>query len=130
MVEENEGAGAEAVAEAPVVDERIEKIARVCHEANRAWCVVLGDDSQVSWDEAPEWQQDSAREGVRLGLQGLGPADLHQSWMQSKLDDGWVYGPVKDADAKTHPCLVPYSELVAEQRVKDSLFHAVVNALG
>jgi hypothetical protein len=51
------------------------------------------------------------------------------AWCRSKVADGWVFGPVKDADAKTHPCLVPYDALPREQQRKDALFVAVVNAL-
>jgi hypothetical protein len=38
--------------------------ARAAHEANRAYCGALGDWSQPSWDAAPQWQKDSARNGV------------------------------------------------------------------
>lgn len=41
-------------------DVAIEKIAACCHEANRAYCRGLGDDSQVSWFDAPVWQKKSA----------------------------------------------------------------------
>jgi hypothetical protein len=108
----------------------IEKIARVCHEANRAWCVTLGDRSQPAWDDAPEWMVKSAIDGVRAALSNkAGAAGLHNAWCEAKRRDGWVFGPVKDAVAKTHPCLVPYDDLPAEQRAKDALFEAVVGAL-
>ena len=57
------------------------------------------------------------------------PSAQHEAWMRDKVADGWVYGPVKDADAKTHPCMVPYDQLPPEQRVKDHVFKAIVNAL-
>jgi hypothetical protein len=41
-------------------------IARVCHEVNRAYCTSLGDESQLPWDSAPQWQKDSAINGVRF----------------------------------------------------------------
>jgi hypothetical protein len=47
---------------------------------------------------------------------------MHENWTKDKVADGWVYGEVKDAAAKTHPCLVPYDQLPANQRFKDSLF--------
>jgi hypothetical protein len=43
--------------------------------------------------------------------------------------NGWAYGPVKDADAKTRPCGVPYEELPVEQHRKHVLFKAIVAAL-
>lgn len=50
--------------------------------------------------------------------------------MAQKANDGWVYGPVKDPEAKTHPCMVPFDELPYVQRKKDAIFRAMVHALG
>jgi RyR domain. len=55
--------------------------------------------------------------------------NLHQNWLDQKKKDGWVYGKTKDAEKKTHPCMVPYSDLPKEQQVKDHLFHAIVSIL-
>lgn len=103
-------------------------IARICHEANRAYCESIGDKSQVSWDEAPEWQKESAVKGVqaKAANPNLTPADMHASWCDFKKQDGWQYGTKKDAEAKTHPCMVPYEELPVEQRSKDHIFSAIV----
>ena len=123
----------EARLQLPVSEERrdhIEEIARVCHEVNRAYCQALGDHSQPVWEDAPEWQRVSARMGVDLHLSGdFGPEASHVSWMQQKLDEGWKYGPVKDPEAKQHPCIVPFAELPREQQAKDFIFRAVVHAL-
>lgn len=101
--------------------------ARAAHEVNRAYCEAMGDDSQVPWDEAPRWQRDSARMGARAALDPAQTPEMsHGGWMRHKLEQGWTYGPTKDPEAKTHPCLVPYADLPAEQRAKDSLFLAVV----
>jgi hypothetical protein len=104
-------------------------VARVCHEANRAYCLALGDTSQVAWEDAPDWQRESARLGVDNALNGATPEQSHECWMMQKAATGWRYGAVKDAEAKTHPCFVPYAQLPADQLAKDALFVAVVNAL-
>jgi len=105
-------------------------IARVCHEANRALQIEAGDPAvSPSWDEAPEWQRASAVEGVAEARAGATPEQLHDSWCDSKVRDGWSFGAVKDAEAKTHPCLVPYDELPEDQRRKDAVFGAIVGAL-
>jgi hypothetical protein len=108
-----------------------EDIARVCHEANRALCLTHGDLSQVSWDDAPEWQRSSAIVGVQYVFDNpsAGPEDQHNCWMQQKVNEGWVYGPIKDAVNKVHPCLVPYEQLPEHQKKKDMLFRAIVDAL-
>lgn len=113
------------------MEDRIERIARVCHEANRAYCATIGDESQPPWDRAPEWQKKSACAGVRGWLDGAitTPSQSHDSWLAVKEADGWKYGPVKDAEKKEHPCFVPYCDLPDEQKVKDALFAAVVQAI-
>jgi hypothetical protein len=108
-----------------------ETAARTAHEVNRAYCQSIGDDSQPSWEAAPEWQQNSARIGVRAIADGSvgAPEQSHESWMQHKLDEGWKYGPVKDPEKKEHPAMVPYDQLPPEQRVKDALYFAVVTGI-
>ena len=105
----------------------IECCARATHEVNRAWCIAIGDTSQVSWDEAPEWQKSSARNGVIEAINGNTPVQSHESWMAEKLANGWKYGLIKDPEKKEHPCMVSYSGLPTEQRMKDHLFIAVVH---
>ncbi len=109
----------------------VEVIARACHEVNRAYCQALGDDSQPSWNEAPEWQKESARVGVALHVNDpdASPAASHESWLAQKVAEGWVYGAVKNPEAKEHPCMVPFDELPAAQKAKDYIFRAVVHAM-
>lgn len=119
----------EAAKAIPIIDHVT--IARVCHEANRAFCESHGNKSQPSWNNAPEWQRRSAVNGVLFHLNNptRSPEDSHNNWMREKIDDGWTYGPKKDPEKKTHPCIQPYDELPLIQRKKDSLFIAIVHAL-
>jgi hypothetical protein len=109
----------------------VSDIAKVCHEANRALCAGLGDNSQLSWEESPQWQIDSAIKGVEFNLANPdAPASSsHDSWLEEKRATGWKYGPVKDSEKKEHPCFVPYEALPLDQQAKDHLFKAVVAAL-
>lgn len=111
--------------------DNINAIARLCHEANRAYCLALGDTSQLPWEEAPDWQQLSAIRGVEFIIANPDalPSASHESWLEEKRATGWKYGPVKDPEAKTHPCFVPYDELPADQRAKDHIFGAIVRAV-
>ena len=108
-----------------------ENIAQVAHEINKAYCESIGDDSQPSWQEAPEWQQNSAINGVKFHLDNpdAPPSASHDSWLKQKEEEGWKYGIVKDADKKEHPCFIPYEELSTEQKSKDFLFKQVVHSL-
>lgn len=108
-----------------------EQIAKVAHEINKAFCKSIGDDSQLDWDEAPEWQKSSAVKGVDFHLENpdASPSASHESWMKQKTEEGWVYGPVKDAEKKEHPCYIPYDQLPIEQKSKDYLFKQIVHSL-
>lgn len=109
----------------------VAEIAAVCHEANRAYCWTQNDDSQKSWEESPAWQRASAITGVQAIFDNpsITPEALHSSWYREKAEQGWKYGPEKNADKKEHPCFVPYHQLPAFQRRKDDLFRAIVLAL-
>lgn len=106
-------------------------IARVAHEINREYCKALGDESQPSWEEAPDWQRDSAYCGVQFHLENrdAGPEASHESWLKQKEADGWKYGEVKDPEKKEHPCFKPFAELPQAQQAKDFIFRAVVHQL-
>lgn len=108
----------------------LEDIAAIAHNVNRVYCQQVGDFSQPSWEEAPDWQKSSAIAGVKAYADNpsITPEQSHENWMAIKLKDGWKYGPIKDPDKKEHPCMMPYAELPQEQKVKDSLFLAVVKA--
>jgi len=108
----------------------IEACARAAHEANRAYCIALGDNSQLPWDEAPDWQRASAIAGaVGVLVHGNSPEQSHESWLAHKAATGWKYGPVKDPERKEHPCFLPYVELPPAQRAKDAIFVSVVQAV-
>jgi hypothetical protein len=106
-------------------------IAMVCHAANKAWCIANNDHSQKNWDEADQWQRDSAIKGVEFRLNNpfAGPDAQHNAWSEEKISQGWVYGEEKDAEKKIHPCLVPFSQLPEFQQKKDKLFVAIVDSI-
>ena len=110
-------------------DAAIDLCAQLAHEANRLYCLSIGDESQTIWRDAPEWQRESARRGVALALDGATPEQQHDAWCADKRAGGWTFGAAKDAAAKTHPCLVPYRELPEAQQAKDQLFGDVVRAM-
>jgi hypothetical protein len=108
-----------------------EQLAELCHEVNRMYCKIIGDESQPPWAEAPDWQKESTLAGVQYHLDNpyIGrPVASHDNWMTRKLLEGWRYGPIKDVDKKEHPRLLPYYRLPVEQRIKDDLFSSIVNS--
>lgn len=110
---------------------KIQGIAYVCHQANKAWCEMNRDLSQKDWHDAEDWQRDSAIKGVAFKLDNpdAGHDAQHNSWMKEKVDAGWIYGEEKNAELKTHPCIVAFDQLPEFQQKKDALFCAIVDAL-
>lgn len=110
------------------------QIARVVHEANRALQIEQADPTipvSPAWDDTDAETQRSAVEGVQAILDdpSMTPEQSHENWTIFKVTNGWTLGPVKDEAAKQHPLLIPYADLPESQRVKDSLFGAIVRAL-
>lgn len=107
------------------------QVAQVSHEINKAFCESIGDMSQIDWDNAPDWQKNSAIDGVKFHIDNpsASPSASHDNWLKDKIKDGWKYGPVKDPNAKEHPCFLPYEQLPVSQQSKDFLFKQVVHSL-
>jgi hypothetical protein len=79
--------------------------------ANAAYVPHPIDTSQVSIEHLQPLLEDLAK-------------NAHEMWSQKRLEDGWVYGPKRDDDKKTHPSLVPYEQLSESEKSYD---RALVN---
>ena len=111
-----------------------EKIAQIAHRANQGLQTVIPNPSvpvAPDWDLLKANERKTVVDGVKLLIENdnWAAADSHEAWSEAKEADGWVYGPVKDSDAKTHPNLVPYHELPESEQAKDRLFIGIVRAL-
>jgi hypothetical protein len=108
---------------------QIEAAACAAHEVNRAFCrEVLDDNSHLQWKDTPAHIRESVIAGARAIADNpqLPPAASHESWLEYKRAEGWVFGETKSLDHKTHPCMVAFDQLPLGDRVKDSLFGIVV----
>ena len=45
--------------------------------------------------------------------------NVHDVWAESRINDGWRYGPERNDERKEHPCLVEYEELPDSEREYD-----------
>ena len=45
--------------------------------------------------------------------------NVHEIWAETRIEQGWTYGPQRDDANKKHPCLIPYEELPEEEKVYD-----------
>lgn len=124
VVTESEQVLAAPVSQIPtpieVTPEIIEEVAKAAHEANRG----ISEGNPLSWDDSSEEIRQSAIDGVKSVINDptITPEKSHNNWMRWRESNGWVFGEVKDEEAKTHPCMVPYNELPEDERVKDQVF--------
>lgn len=109
----------------------IDDIAQVCHEANRVLQALNGDPVNPPWEQLDADLRSSTASGVQYALDNplANPVDQHEAWMRERVEQGWVFGPVKNTETREHPQLVPYDELPEAQRAKDKVFTAIVRAL-
>ena len=45
--------------------------------------------------------------------------NVHEIWAQTRIQQGWTYGPERNDTKKQHPCLVPYNLLPDEEKEYD-----------
>jgi ryanodine receptor 2 len=48
-------------------------------------------------------------------------ANAHEVWAKKRVEDGWQYGPSRNDETKTHPCLVPYDQLPESEKDYDRI---------
>ena len=103
---------------------KIEKIAKFAHDVNKLFCEFDNDNSQLDWENLTENQKESTIKGVNFIFTNpeTTPEEIHKNWKLQKINDGWVFGEVKDNEKKTHPCIRGYDLLTMHDKFKDNLF--------
>jgi hypothetical protein len=129
--------------------DQIEEMARAAHSAYVAAALARGETpadnpSMVPWDELGEDLQRAnlaQAAHIETKLTAIGCAVTptptaarfrfthdeieqlaeveHERWADERRGQGWVYGAVRDNDAKVHPDLVDWSELGPTSQDKD-----------
>ena len=46
-------------------------------------------------------------------------SNAYNIWAHRRFADGWTYGPKRDDNRKTHPCVVPHEELPESENEYD-----------
>jgi hypothetical protein len=116
---------------ATTLDQTVDRVAQVMHEAVRAWQKANDQPASPPWSKAPAWMKTSSREAViwQLSNPKASPSLHHEQWMAEKKSAGWKYGKVKNGVKKTHPLMIPYGDLPEVERRKDALVSAVIDSL-
>lgn len=110
---------------------RLIEVAKECHIANNALMVSNGEiENPVDWNEL-----DTHTKNINLAsvlkiydYPNLTAEDIHDEWMLNKIDDGWVYGEVKDVERKTHPLICDFDSMNDIDKMKDQIFIDKVNS--
>ena len=45
--------------------------------------------------------------------------NVHEVWANSRISQGWTWGPKRSDELKTHPCLIPYEDLPEVEKQYD-----------
>lgn len=113
-----------------------EGIAKFCHQVNSDYRSLIGEGQRPSWEDASDHTRASAINGVHFVIQSASDPNpyasaqaQHDEWLRFKLEDGWGYGEEIDEVNKKHPCVLPFSALPMEQKIKDVLFRRIVQGL-
>ena len=57
-------------------------------------------------------------EDIKLLIEKISE-NVHDAWAKQRLEDGWVWGEMRNDELKTHPSLVPYDELPESEKAYD-----------
>ena len=105
------------------------KIAKICHQSLNKISQTFGHLSLPHWDLLPSYRKEilinRVKDAARLRCR---PETFHENWLNSKIDEGWKYGPDYDLERKTDPFIVEYQALPVEQRIMDQVFMAIVTS--
>lgn len=107
------------------------QIARVAYGVNVAYRTFIGEPDQPKWLDADPHAVSRMLSGVVFALShpDATPEDQHKEWCRTHILNGWIWGLEKSEKLKTHPNLVEYQDLPSQQRLKDALFRAIVDAM-
>jgi hypothetical protein len=76
-------------------------------------------DLNNSWEPNPV---DTGSTRLSTELQALVEkiaCNVHDVWARTRLEEGWTWGPGRNDKQKTHPCLIPYSDLPESEKEVD-----------
>ena len=45
--------------------------------------------------------------------------NVHETWAEGRIHDGWSWGPVRNDKLKQHPCLIDYDDLPESEKDYD-----------
>ncbi len=73
----------------------------------------------TSYNDEPTPQQEPEIPEELLPMIEQLAENVHNKWMQTRLEQGWTYSPQRNDTEKKHPCLIPYADLPEEEKLYD-----------
>ena len=74
---------------------------------------------KIKYTPKPVDTSDVSLTSDMLELTELIAKNVHEVWAKQRIEEGWTYGPTKNSELKTTPCLVPYEELSESEKDYD-----------
>jgi hypothetical protein len=111
--------------------DRIESIARICHESIRALKEIQGDHGLLPWRLSPEHVRAQIIADIKLIIEepALTAEELHRDWLAAQRASGWTFGHVQDNLHRLSPNVLPWKELSRETRRTYELKIAVTKTM-
>jgi len=109
-------------------DDILELILTVVHNANAVLKKINGEKHEELADMEP-----NRRAGMKAAIKNAlttdtTPEQSHINWLAAQEALGYKYGTEIDRVNLLHPCMVPYEQLPAEQKLKDDMFVAIIKS--
>ena len=104
-------------------------IAQECHAKNNELMMMNGEEQRGSWGTLDRHTKFITLKSVIKALENpnLTAKEMHDEWMNNKIEDGWKFGDVKDAELKTHPLIIDFELMNDVDKMKDQNFIDVCN---
>lgn len=106
----------------------LERRAWFVYEAGRLQAIAVGALVPEPWSDREPTFRDQFLEVIEMmcgSNRQSSPEELHDDWVKAYAAMGWVYGPQRDPERKTHPDLLPFNQLEPRERDKDAVFVAL-----
>lgn len=109
-------------------DDILELILTVVHNANAVLKKINGEKHEELADMEPA-RRAGIKAAIKYALENdTTPEESHNKWLEAQENLGYKYGIEIDRDKLLHPCMVPYYQLPAEQKLKDDMFVAIIQS--
>ncbi len=109
-------------------DDILELILTVVHNANAVLKKINGEKHEELADMEPA-RRAGIKAAIKYALENdTTPEESHNKWLVAQEALGYKYGVEIDRVNLLHPCMVPYEQLPAAQKLKDDMFMSIINS--